>query len=53
MAVLLHEHLMNAYQEDVSAKFKNAVDAGQLLEHDGMTDSAEKLPDKLSDHQHH
>lgn len=41
------------YQEDVGAEFEDAVDAGQLLEHDGVTDPTEELSDKLPDHQHH
>lgn len=44
---------VTAYQEDVGAEFEDAVDTGQLLEHDGVTDPAEELPDELPDHQHH
>lgn len=40
-------------EEDVSAEFEDAVHIGQLLEHDGMRDSAEELAHKLPDHQHH
>lgn len=45
--------LIKFYQEDVGAEFEDAVDAGQLLEHDGVADPAEELSDKLPDHQHH
>lgn len=40
-------------EEDVGAEFEDAVHIGQLLEHDGMRDSAEELTHKLTDHQHH
>lgn len=53
MDVLLCVSCLNVYQEDVGAEFEDAVDAGQLLEHDGVTDPAEELSDKLPDHQHH
>lgn len=39
------------YQEDVGAQFEDAVDTGQFLKHDGVTDSTEELSDKLSNHQ--
>ena len=41
------------YQEDVGAELEDAVDTGQLLEHDGVTDPAEELSDELPDHQNH
>lgn len=44
---------MFVYQEDVGAEFEDSVHTGQLLEHDGVTDATEELPDKLPDHQHH
>ena len=44
---------VDEYQEDVSAEFKDAVDARQLFEHDGVTDPTEELSDELPDHQHH
>lgn len=44
---------LNMYQEDVGAEFEDAVDTGQLLEHDGVTDPTEELSDKLPNHQHH
>lgn len=53
MDVLLCISSLNVYQEDVGAEFEDAVDAGQLLEHDGVTDPTEELSDKLPDHQHH
>ena len=44
--------MLEAYQEDVGAELEDAVDAGQLLEHQGVADAAEELTHKLPDHQH-
>ncbi len=38
------------YQENVSAEFEDAVDAWQLLKHDGVTNPTEELSDKLPNH---
>lgn len=53
MDVILCQSFLIVYQEDVSAEFEDAVNTGQLLKHDGVTDSAEEFSDKLPDHQHH
>lgn len=40
-------------QEDVGAQLEDAVDVGQLLEHDGVGNAAEKLAHKLANDQNH
>lgn len=40
-------------QEDVCAQLEDAIHVGQLLEHDGVGNAAEKLSDKLANDQDH